>query len=397
MTDRFPRVNPAQQTGWAEAIQRIHDALQGVSGKGVPIRLTGLAETDTYALTVKNTGAGGKAIQVYSSTGTLLFQVDDDGIYPDIVSPWARNPSEGYLYPQTPTDEIVIGGNTFQSHGPLHVAGDTLRLATNKSPVNAGVTGGDSSGNSRPVALVNITTADLASAVTGDGRLAVQFAGAEFLDASSVFNGLSAGLGWSLVWVGTFTNSGFSAQYFFDSNSPRRIIAWAHSGSSASGIGWFNGSSWQSLTGDLTTAFDPTPAVWAVRFNWSDGRIRLSKNGVTIGTDALQFSSWTFGATTKIFAPWDATAGSPVGACHGRFSDVAYFDRFITDSELAAIAAQRTTGQYGPTILGTPGLYAYWPLTTPPTPAYSGELCADDNYFYRYCNGQWKRAAWSSY
>lgn len=40
------------------------------------------------------------------------------------------------------------------------------------------------------------------------------------------------------------------------------------------------------------------------------------------------------------------------------------------------------------------------PEKTPASSAadgYEGEFCADDNYFYRYRNGSWKRAALSSF
>jgi hypothetical protein len=65
----------------ASDVQQIVDALKGSSGKGVPISLTALNDAVNFALAVRNNDAGAsKAAAFYKADGTVLLQVDKNGV-----------------------------------------------------------------------------------------------------------------------------------------------------------------------------------------------------------------------------------------------------------------------------------------------------------------------------
>lgn len=91
----------------ANQVQQLVDAVKGTPGRGQRFSLTNYVSDTLYALTVQNTGSGGKAFRVLNSSGTELLAVNNDGL--DIASL---------------SDEVALplGSATTPS---LHFTGDT--------------------------------------------------------------------------------------------------------------------------------------------------------------------------------------------------------------------------------------------------------------------------------
>src|SRR5437016_960863 len=69
----------------ASLIQQVVDALKGTSGKGIPLSPTAVNDAVSFALAVKNNDSGAsKGFIVYKADGTVLLQVDKNGV---IASP----------------------------------------------------------------------------------------------------------------------------------------------------------------------------------------------------------------------------------------------------------------------------------------------------------------------
>lgn len=65
----------------AADVQQIIDLLKGTAGKGVPVSLAAVNDALNYALAVKNNDASAsKAFIVYKADGTILFQIDKNGV-----------------------------------------------------------------------------------------------------------------------------------------------------------------------------------------------------------------------------------------------------------------------------------------------------------------------------
>lgn len=140
----FRRLNPFEQNlvPW---IKEILDAWQGVIG--IPFRQTAVSDADSWAVDIQNTGTGGKGIRVHDSLGVLQFSVDDTGVYPpcdpgepqEDTSGWTDDGTTVRL--TTASDKVVIGQNTFESNGNLHIHSDRFRVAASLTPIQ-GVTHG---------------------------------------------------------------------------------------------------------------------------------------------------------------------------------------------------------------------------------------------------------------
>lgn len=64
----------------AEDINQAIQALKGTSGRGTPVALVALNDPANWSLAVKNLDSGSKALVVYKADGTVLLQVDQNGV-----------------------------------------------------------------------------------------------------------------------------------------------------------------------------------------------------------------------------------------------------------------------------------------------------------------------------
>ena len=66
---------------FAQDVQQIIDALKGTAGKGVPLSPTAVNDASNFALAVRNNDAGAsKALIAYKADGSVLLQVDKNGV-----------------------------------------------------------------------------------------------------------------------------------------------------------------------------------------------------------------------------------------------------------------------------------------------------------------------------
>lgn len=65
----------------ASDVQQIVDSLKGTAGKGIPLSPTAVNDAINFALAVKNNETGAsKALIAYKADGTVLLQVDKNGV-----------------------------------------------------------------------------------------------------------------------------------------------------------------------------------------------------------------------------------------------------------------------------------------------------------------------------
>ena len=71
----MPSLNDVAQGALAEAahVQQLIDLLKGTGN--TPVALTGINDAASYALAVKNSGTGGKAVAFYNADGSVAFEV----------------------------------------------------------------------------------------------------------------------------------------------------------------------------------------------------------------------------------------------------------------------------------------------------------------------------------
>jgi hypothetical protein len=112
----------------AADIQQVIDALKGTAGKGVPISLTAVNDPGSFALSVRNNdGGASKAVIVYKADGTILFQIDKNGV---LASP----------------DGVAGASGILTAAGTLNLTGKTYAATLAGATAGAIFVGGTASG-----------------------------------------------------------------------------------------------------------------------------------------------------------------------------------------------------------------------------------------------------------
>lgn len=134
-------------------VDQYADAFNGVGGKAQPMDLIQL-DQDRYYVVVKNLNANSKCQQVYKADGTLLFQIDGNGVKasPDgIASAAALPPSAS----PTLTGTINLSGRVLRRRTSTLAAAGTVTLPSDGDVIP--VSGTATITTINPIALVGLT------------------------------------------------------------------------------------------------------------------------------------------------------------------------------------------------------------------------------------------------
>lgn len=129
------------------------DAFNGVGGKAQPMDLIQL-DQDRYYVVIKNLNANSKCQQIYKADGTLLFQVDGNGVKasPDGIASAAALPPAAS---PTLTGTINLSGRVLRRRSSTVVAAGTITLPSDGDVIP--VSGTATITTINPIALVNLT------------------------------------------------------------------------------------------------------------------------------------------------------------------------------------------------------------------------------------------------
>lgn len=134
-------------------IDQYADAFNGVGGKAQPMDLIQL-DQDRYYVVLKNLNVNSKLIQMYKQDGTLLFQVDGNGVKasPDGIASAAALPPAAS---PTLTGTINLSGRVLRRRSSTLAAAGTITLPSDGDVIP--ISGSATITTINPIALVGLT------------------------------------------------------------------------------------------------------------------------------------------------------------------------------------------------------------------------------------------------